>query len=79
MQNTSIPQNNKRSNCVSGRMPHCHNCDTALETTEDLEADEIQTIDTENQDDGPPKIHIGKETADVWRCSGCGSVYGSRS
>lgn len=60
-------------------MPHCHNCDKTLETTDDLEADEIQTVETEERSDGPPHIHIGVETADVWRCKGCGSVYGSRT
>jgi hypothetical protein len=60
-------------------MPHCHNCDTDLETTGDLEADEIQTIETEDDGDGSPTIHVGNDTSEVWRCSGCGSVYGSRS
>lgn len=59
-------------------MPHCHNCDKTIETTDDLEADEIQVIETEDQDDGPPHIHIGVEVSDVWRCKGCGSVYGVR-
>jgi len=59
-------------------MPHCHNCDRSLETTDDLEADEIQTVELEEQNDGPPHIHIGVETTDVWRCKGCGYVYGSR-
>ena len=59
-------------------MPHCHNCDTSIETTEDLEADELEVIETEEQESGPPHIHIGTEVADVWRCKGCGSVYGSR-
>ncbi|GAA3882483.1 hypothetical protein GCM10022627_39890 [Haloarcula argentinensis] len=60
-------------------MPHCHNCDTPIETTDDLEADEIETIETEDQNDGPPRIHIGAKVSDVWRCKGCGSVYGSRN
>lgn len=59
-------------------MPHCHNCDTSIETTEDLEADELQVLETAEQDDGPPQIHVGSEVSDVWRCKGCGSVYGSR-
>lgn len=59
-------------------MPHCHNCDTSIETTEDLEADELEVIETEEQEDGAPHIHIGVETTDIWRCKGCGSVYGSR-
>jgi hypothetical protein len=59
-------------------MPHCHNCDTSVETTDDLEADEVDVLNTEEQADGPPTVHIGTDTTAVWRCGGCGSVYGSR-
>jgi len=59
-------------------MPHCHNCDTSIDTTDDLEADTLDVIETEDGDGGSPQIHIGTEVSDVWRCKGCGSVYGSR-
>jgi len=30
------------------------------------------------QDDGPPRMQIGVDSHDVWRCKGCGKVLGVR-
>jgi len=59
-------------------MVHCENCDREYDHADELEqetADEVSLID---EDQDRPRIRIGTDKRDVWRCKGCGKVLGVR-
>ncbi|WP_276273807.1 hypothetical protein [Haloarcula litorea] len=57
-------------------MPTCENCGATLETTDDLDHDEVEELELVEQEDGPPRIRLGVDIRDVWRCKQCGKVLG---
>jgi len=59
-------------------MVHCINCDKEHTHTDEADHEEVDAVELEEQDDGPPRMRIGTGTHDVWRCKGCGSVLGVR-
>ena len=59
-------------------MVRCINCDTEYEHTDEVDHEEVDEIELVEQDDGPPRMQIGVDSRDVWRCKGCGKVLGVR-
>ncbi|MDS0279244.1 hypothetical protein NDI85_15695 [Halomicroarcula sp. S1AR25-4] len=57
-------------------MPRCENCGAELETADDLEHEEVDEVTLVDEDEGPPRIQIGVDIRDVYRCKKCGKVLG---
>ncbi|CCC40519.1 hypothetical protein [Haloquadratum walsbyi] len=57
-------------------MVRCKNCETSFEHADEVSEDEVDKIET--TDDNRPRIQIGTNKHAVWRCPDCGSVLGVR-
>jgi hypothetical protein len=57
-------------------MVHCTNCDKEYESPDELDHEVVDAVEIE--DDETPKIQVGVDSHDVWRCKGCGKPLGVR-
>jgi DNA-directed RNA polymerase subunit RPC12/RpoP len=54
----------------------CENCGREVETTEDVETEPVEELETDAEASGPPRIRHGVGQRDLYRCAGCGKVLG---
>jgi len=59
-------------------MVHCINCDREYDSPEELDHEEADAVTIEDEDTEAPRMRIGVDSHDVWRCKGCGKVLGVR-
>lgn len=59
-------------------MVRCTNCKTDFEHADELDHEEVEAVSLVEEGEGPPRIQIGVDVHDVWRCKGCGKVLGVR-
>lgn len=58
-------------------MVHCTNCDKEYESPDELDHETVDAVAVEDEDD-TPKMQIGVDSHDLWRCKGCGKPLGVR-
>jgi uncharacterized Zn finger protein len=57
----------------------CPDCETTIETRDDVEkADTVHTLEFEEDEakSGPPRVRIGVDQRDLYRCAQCGKILG---
>ena len=59
-------------------MVHCTNCDREYESPDELDHEEVDAVEIEDEGGETPRMQIGVDSHDVWRCKGCGKPLGVR-
>lgn len=54
----------------------CSECGAEIETATDVEAETVNEVEIQEGSDGPPRVQLGANKRDLYRCSGCGTILG---